>query len=74
MIILLGDIGFIPNLKVLTLLGIKIGPEVLAIGIKPDNIRIEHSEIRASDASEKARTARLEERTAENAFFEIEDD
>ncbi|GFR07044.1 hypothetical protein TNCT_112431 [Trichonephila clavata] len=51
-------------------MGIKIGPEAF----KRDNIWIERSEIRASDASKEGKTARLEERTSENAFFEVEED
>ncbi|GFT82577.1 hypothetical protein TNCV_1633791 [Trichonephila clavipes] len=52
---------------------IKIGSEAHAFVIKRDNIRIQRSEIRASDASMETRTARLEERTSENTFSEVEE-
>ncbi|GFR25321.1 hypothetical protein TNCT_100501 [Trichonephila clavata] len=54
--------SFIPILKMLTRMGIKIGPECHAFAIKRDTIRNKRSEIRASDAPKKARTARLEEK------------
>ncbi|GFR16671.1 hypothetical protein TNCT_650011 [Trichonephila clavata] len=57
----------------LTLMRIKICPEAHAFAVKRGNIRIECSEIRAYGASKEARTARLEERTSENAFFEVEE-
>ncbi|GFQ95940.1 hypothetical protein TNCT_531481 [Trichonephila clavata] len=57
----------------LTLMRIEIGPKAHAFTVKSDNIRIERSDIRTSDASKKARTAHLEERTSENAFFEVEE-
>ncbi|GFV26637.1 hypothetical protein TNCV_4059611 [Trichonephila clavipes] len=47
--------------------------EAHAFAVKRDNIRIERSEIRASDASNEIRTVQLEEKTLENAFFEIEE-
>ncbi|GFY04876.1 hypothetical protein TNCV_2175321 [Trichonephila clavipes] len=56
----------------LTLMGIKIGPEAYAFAVKCDNIRIEHSEIRAFNGLKEARAVRLEERT-ENTFFEVEE-
>ncbi|GFT63818.1 hypothetical protein TNCV_1713881 [Trichonephila clavipes] len=56
----------------LTLMGTKIGPEAYAFAIKRDNIRIEHSEMRAFNASNEARAALLQERT-ENMFFEVEE-
>lgn len=54
-------------------MGIKIGPEAYSFAVKRDNARIDRSEERASNASKKARTARLEERNAENAYFEVEE-
>ncbi|GFT54907.1 hypothetical protein TNCV_4888601 [Trichonephila clavipes] len=54
------------------LMGIKVDPEAHEAQ-KRDNIWIERSEIRAFDASKEARTARLEKRTSENTFFEIEE-
>ncbi|GFY42476.1 hypothetical protein TNIN_112321 [Trichonephila inaurata madagascariensis] len=60
---------FIPVLEMLTLMGTKDGPEAHAFAVKCDNIWIERSEIRASDASKEARTARLKERTSKKAFF-----
>ncbi|GFQ71527.1 hypothetical protein TNCT_25081 [Trichonephila clavata] len=52
--------GFIPILKILTLMGIKIAPEAHTFDVKLDNIRVERSEIRASDASKEVRNAPLE--------------
>ncbi|CAH2105286.1 unnamed protein product [Euphydryas editha] len=57
----------------MTLMGIKIGPEAHSFAVKRDNARIDRSEIRASNASKEARTVRLEERNAENSFFEVEE-
>lgn len=65
--------GFIPILKMMTIMGVKIGPEAHAFAVKRDNARIDRSEIRTSIASKEARTARLEERNAENSFFEVEE-
>ncbi|XP_044578272.1 uncharacterized protein LOC123260944 [Cotesia glomerata] len=65
--------GFIPILKMMTLMGMKIGPEAHSFAVRRDNARIERSEIRTSNASKEARTARLEERNAENSFFEVEE-
>ncbi|GFR13461.1 hypothetical protein TNCT_222181 [Trichonephila clavata] len=53
-------------------MGTKFDPEDHSFTVKLDNIQIEGSEIRASDASKEARTVRLEEMTSENAFFEVE--
>ncbi|GFQ90962.1 hypothetical protein TNCT_517071 [Trichonephila clavata] len=61
--------SFVPILKMLTFMEIKIDAEAHLFAVKHDNIRVERSEIRASEASEEARTARLEERTTEIAFF-----
>ncbi|GFR10649.1 hypothetical protein TNCT_80061 [Trichonephila clavata] len=55
----------------LTLIRTKIGPEAHAFVVKRDNTRIEHSEIRASDASKEAKTACLEQITSGNEFFEV---
>ncbi|XP_044577106.1 uncharacterized protein LOC123260173 [Cotesia glomerata] len=65
--------GFIPILKMMTLMGMKIGPKAHSFAVRRDNARIERSEIRTSNASKEARTARLEERNAENSFFEVEE-
>lgn len=54
-------------------MGMKIGPEAHSFAVRRDNARIERSEIRTSNASKEARTARLEERNAENSFFEVEE-
>ncbi|GFQ72626.1 hypothetical protein TNCT_355811 [Trichonephila clavata] len=53
----------------LTLMGIKIGPEAHGFAVKRDNIRIECSEIRTSDASKEIRTPCLEETTSKNTFL-----
>ncbi|GFU40270.1 hypothetical protein TNCV_1733701 [Trichonephila clavipes] len=57
----------------LTLLGIKISPKAHGFVVKRENIRIERSEIRASNASKEVRTAHLKERTLENESFEVEE-
>ncbi|GFV86349.1 hypothetical protein TNCV_1469121 [Trichonephila clavipes] len=48
--------------------------EAHAFAVKRDNIQIARSEIRAFNASKEARSARLEGRTLENTFFEVEED
>ncbi|XP_068988155.1 uncharacterized protein [Bombus flavifrons] len=65
--------GFIPILKILSVMGITIGPEAHAFAVRRDEVRIECSELRVSEASKEARTARLHERTSENKHFEIEE-
>ena len=60
-------------LKISSVVGITIGPEAHAFAIRRDEVRIEHSEFRASEASKEARTARLHERTSENEQFEVEE-
>lgn len=65
--------GFIPILKILSVMGITIGPEAHAFAVGRDEVRIERSELRASEASKEARTARLHERTSENKHFEVEE-
>ncbi|XP_074096654.1 uncharacterized protein LOC141525864 [Cotesia typhae] len=65
--------GFFPILKMMTLMGMQIGPETHSFAVRRNNARIERSEIRTSNASKEARTARLEERNAENSFFEVEE-
>ena len=65
--------GFIPVLKILSVMGITIGPEAHAFAVRRDEVRIERSELRASEASKEAKTARLHERTSENEQFEIEE-
>ncbi|GFV58252.1 hypothetical protein TNCV_4019891 [Trichonephila clavipes] len=57
----------------LTLMGVKFSPEAHAFAVKRDNIRIESSEIRASDISKEARIDRLGERTSKNASFEVKE-
>ena len=54
-------------------MGITIGPEDHAFAVRRDEVRIAHSELRASEASKEARTARLHKRTSENEHFEIEE-
>ena len=65
--------GFLPILKIMGVMGIKIGPEAHAFGSKRDETRIRRSEVRASDASKEARTARLAERSEEEDLFEQEE-
>ncbi|GFW51854.1 hypothetical protein TNCV_1187861 [Trichonephila clavipes] len=57
----------------LTFMRTKMSLEAHAFTVKYDNIRIERSEIRASDASRKARTARLEKKTLEKVFFGVKE-
>ena len=64
--------GFIPILKILSVMGITISPEAHAFAVRRDEVRIERSELRVSEASKEARTARLRERTSENEHFEVE--
>ncbi|GFW96821.1 hypothetical protein TNCV_2159571 [Trichonephila clavipes] len=58
----------------LTLMGVKKGPEAHAFAVKHANIWIERSEIQASDTSKEARTACLEERTFRKCVIEVEKD
>ena len=65
---------FTPILKILSVMGITIGPEAHAFAVlRRDEVRIERSELRASEAPQEARTARLHERASENEQFEVED-
>ena len=54
-------------------MGITIGPKAHAFASKRDETRIRSSEVRASDASKEARTARLAERSEEEDLFEQEE-
>ena len=54
-------------------MGITIGPETHAFAIRRDEVRIERSELRTSETSKEARTARLHKRTSENEHFEVEE-
>ena len=53
--------GFISILKILSVMGITIGPEAHAFAVRQDKVRIECSELRASETSKEARIARLHE-------------
>ena len=64
--------GFLPIFKIMGVMGITIGPEAHAFGSKRDETRIRRSEVRVSDASKEARTARLAERSKEEDLFEQE--
>ena len=57
-------------------MGITIGPEAHAFTVRRDQVRIERSELRASEASKEARTALLQKKknTSENEHFEVEED
>ena len=50
-------------------MGITIGPEAHAFAIRRDEVRIECSELRVSEASKEARTARLYKRTSKNEHY-----
>lgn len=65
--------GFRPILKIMDVLGIKIGPNAKQYAECRDNERIEQSERRASAASKEARAARREASAAQNSFFEAEE-
>ena len=65
--------AFIPILKILSVMGITIGPETHAFAVWQDEVRTERTELRASEASKEARTARLHETTSENEHFQIEE-
>ena len=56
-------------------MGITIGPEAHAFTVRRNQVRIERSELRASEASKEARTALLQKKnTSENEHFEVEED
>ena len=65
--------GFIATLKILSVMGITIGPEAHAFAVRRNEVGIERSELRASEASKEDRTARLHKKTLENEHFEIEE-
>ena len=65
--------GFIAILKILSVMGITIGPEAHAFAVRRDEVRTERSELRASEALKEARTVRPHERTSENEHFEVEE-
>ena len=65
--------GFIPILKILNVMRITIDPEAHAFAVRQKEVRIEHSELRVSEVSKEARTARLHKRTSENEHFEVEE-
>ena len=65
--------AFIPTLKILSVMGITIGPEAHAFAVRRHEVRIEPSEFRVSEASKQARTARLHKRTSKNEHFEVEE-
>ena len=63
----------LPVLKIMDTMLIKIGPQSHAFTNRRDQQRINRSEIRASEASKESRTARMAERSANNAVFEVEE-
>ncbi|XP_044594846.1 uncharacterized protein LOC123272208 [Cotesia glomerata] len=65
--------GFYPILQIMSLMGIKIGLESYGFAVRRNAARIERSEVRASDASKKERTARYTERNAENSQYKVEE-
>ena len=64
--------GFISILKILNATGITIGPEAHAFTVGRDEVRIERSELQASEVSKKVRT-RFNKRTSKNEHFEVEE-
>ncbi|XP_044588919.1 uncharacterized protein LOC123268103 [Cotesia glomerata] len=65
--------GFLPVLRILSLMGITIGPESHAFVNKRDQVRINRSEVRATEASKETRTAKSSERASLNMTFEFEE-
>ena len=65
--------GFIHILKILSIIGITIGQEAHAFAVRRDEVRIERSELRVSEASKDASTAYLHKRSSENEYFEVEE-
>ncbi|VDO03110.1 unnamed protein product [Rodentolepis nana] len=57
----------------MTIMEVKMGPETHAFVLRRDKARIDRSEIWASSASKEVRTARIENRDAENSYFEVEE-
>ncbi|XP_044584111.1 uncharacterized protein LOC123264734 isoform X1 [Cotesia glomerata] len=65
--------GFLPVLKILSSMGKTIGPESHAFVNKRDQVRINRSEVRATEASKETRTAKSSERASLNMTFEFEE-
>ncbi|XP_044584112.1 uncharacterized protein LOC123264734 isoform X2 [Cotesia glomerata] len=60
-------------LKILSSMGKTIGPESHAFVNKRDQVRINRSEVRATEASKETRTAKSSERASLNMTFEFEE-
>ncbi|KOC70125.1 hypothetical protein WH47_08386, partial [Habropoda laboriosa] len=64
--------GFLPILKVLSVMGVTIGEETEMYVNCCNKTRINLSELRISDITKKARTDQKKERTAQHLFQEEE--
>lgn len=62
------NVGFIPILKMITLMRLKVGPEAYSFAVKRDNAWIELSEIRTSKVSEEARRGDWKRKTRKMPF------
>nr|XP_036673639.1 uncharacterized protein LOC118877739 [Drosophila suzukii] len=65
--------GSYPILSIMKLMGIKIGLESHGFAVRRNAVRIQRSEVRASDASKEGRTARYHKRTAKINRYEVEE-
>lgn len=65
--------GFTAILKILSVMGVTIGPQAKAYADNRDNERIVRSERRSSAASKEARTAAREQKFADQTIYEEEE-
>ena len=62
--------GMSPLIRVINIMGIKIGQHAKAAADASDNVRVRKAEVAHSTASEEARTSRRMERTTQDDWFE----
>ena len=62
--------GISPLIRVMNIMGIKIGPHAKAAADARDNVRVRKAEAAHSAASKEARTSRRMERTTQDDWFE----
>lgn len=65
--------GFLPILKILSVMGVTIGQQAHMYANSRDEARIDRSERRSTDAVKQARIDHREERSIEQEFFEQEE-
>jgi len=65
--------GFMYILKVMGLMGVKIGSHAYQFAISRDDERIERSEAEAASTSKEGRTARRAQKAQDHSFFEMEE-